>query len=102
MAPLEKIRFAQARILKKEKKYLDAIENYMLGFLAKSKWNSTFQEEMFLNEIKSSANNLGWDNDKCEYLAYLVGNHVEKNCYDELSLITSYRKFLKDIGAIQS
>ena len=101
LAPLEKIRFAQARISKKENRYLDAIQMYMLGYLAKSEWNDTFQKDMFMKDIQSSANKLGWDNDKREYLAYLVGNNVKQGCYDGLELIASYKKFLYDIGAIQ-
>ena len=58
---MEKIRFEQARLLKKEEKWADAIEMYLLGYLAKSSWNRKFQEDMFVKDIKSSANKLNWD-----------------------------------------
>ena len=97
-APLEKIRFAQARILKSEKKYSYAIEMYACGHLAKSAFNNTFQKDMFLRDIQSCANKLKWDDDKREYVAYLIQKSVDKRAYIEQPLITSYRKFLTEIG----
>lgn len=96
-APLKDIRFAQARLLKKEKKWADAIEMYMLGYLAKSEWNNTFQEEMFIKDIKSSANKLGWDDTIISKLAGIVKGFVSKRKYDEKSLIQEYRKFYSSL-----
>ncbi len=59
-APLEKIRLEQARILKKENKYSEAMEKYALGYLAKSKWNCTFQSDVFIKDAKTTAKKLCW------------------------------------------
>lgn len=95
-APIEKIRFLQAKILKKENKHKYAIEMYMLGYLKKSEWNNTFQKDMFLKDITPSANKLNWDNEKKEYLAYLVENHVKQRNYNENILSDSYKKAIED------
>lgn len=95
-APLEKIRFAQARILKKEKKWDEAIRMYMLGYLTKSKWNNTFQKEMFIKDIKSSANKLKWDDSQIDKLAQIVERHVKKKDYSEASLDKDIKKALSD------
>lgn len=97
-APVEKVRFAQARILKKEKKWHDALEMYMLGYLKKSEWNNNFQEDMFKKDIKSLVNKLNWDSEKVDYLCYLIGNHVKNRDYSESSLSQEYRQFLSDIS----
>ncbi len=95
-APINKIRFAQAKVLKKEKKWSYAIEMYMLGYLAKSEWNNTFQKEMFVKDIKSCVNKLNWDEDKVEYLCYLIEIQVKQRDYSESRLTESYRKFCSD------
>ena len=97
LAPYEKIRFEQAKILKKEKKWEYAIEMYMLGYLAKSEWNNTFQAEMFKKDIQSSVNKLGWDEEKVMYLSYLIDDQVKKKNYSEGDLSSKYRKFCEDI-----
>ncbi len=96
-APMEKIRFEQARILKKEKRYADAIEMYMLGHLAKSKLDSIFHKDKFIKDIQSSANKLGLDENQREYLANLVESTVKRKNYDENALLKQYRKFICDI-----
>lgn len=95
-APKEKIRFLQAKILKKEKRYSDAIEFYMMGYLLKSEWNNTFQKQMFLKDIKSPANKLKWDDDKKEYLAYIIERQVKKHIYDEVKIRNAFEKALED------
>lgn len=97
LAPTEKIRLLQARILKKEKKWADAIEMYMLGYLAKSKWNNTFQKEMFQKDIQSSANKLGWDNTKIEQLSLMIEKQVKQKNYDGSALVKEFRKYYQSI-----
>ena len=65
----------------------------MLGYLAKSEWNNTFQEEMFLKDIQSSANKLGWDESVMRNLALIVKKHVKHHDYDEMSLIKEFRDY---------
>ena len=68
----------------------------MLGYLKKSEWNNTFQKDMFLKDITPSANKLNWGNEKKEYLAYLVENHVKQRNYNENILSDSYKKAIED------
>lgn len=88
--PVSKIRFYQGKILKKEKKYLDAIEMYMFGYLAKSQWNNTFQPDMFKKEIQSSAKRLSWTSNQVDYLSDLIQSQVNKKDYSELHLRKLY------------
>lgn len=96
--PVSKIRFYQGKILKKEKKYLDAVEMYMLGHLAKSEWNNTYNENLFLKDIKSCANKLKWDSDMMCCLSDLIQQQVCRRNYAEDTLIRSYRKIIKEGG----
>ena len=95
-APKEKIRFLQAKILKKENKHIDAIEMFMLGHLKNSEWNNTFQKDIFLKDIAPSANKLKWNSEKREYLAYLVENSVKQRKYGESALSNAFRKSVSD------
>lgn len=80
------IRFEQARILKKEKRYLEALEMYCFGYLDKSKWNNTFQANMFLKDAKSSANKLGWSQEKLERLSKIIEKQVKRKDYTEQNM----------------
>ena len=82
---------------KRKKKWEYAIEMYVLGYLAKSEWNNTFQAEMFKKDIQSSVNKLGWDEEKVMYLSYLIDDQVKKKNYSEGDLSSKYRKFCEDI-----
>ena len=97
-APRNRIRLYQAKVLKKEKKYLDAVEMYMLGHLAKSEWNNTYNENLFLKDIKSCANKLKWDSDMMCCLSDLIQQQVGRRNYAEDTLIRSYRKIIKEGG----
>lgn len=95
-APKEKIRFLQAKILKKENKHIDAIEMFLLGYLKKSEWDNVFQKDMFLKDIAPSANKLKWNDEKREYLAHLVEKSVKLRNYDENALADSFRKTVSE------
>lgn len=92
--PIEKIRNYQAKILKKENKHKDAIEMIMLEYLAKAKWNSTFDREAFLKAIKPSTNKLKTDDSFAVELSGIIQHHVDIGNFDESSLITQYRALL--------
>ncbi len=91
-APMMHIRFAQARILKKEKKYADAVQMFMLGYLAKSN-GQDFRKDKFIKDIKSSANKLEWDDNTITRLVNILEKQIKKKNYDEGALIEEYRKF---------
>lgn len=88
------IRFAQARILKKEKRYMDAIEMYMLGYLANAERNNSFSPNTFKREIQPCINKLQWEADTADYLCYLLESQIKKKNYRESTVINSYRAFV--------
>lgn len=92
---LDKIRFEQCKILKSEKKYTEAMEMLMCGYLYKSKWNNTFNEKLFTKEATPISNRLKWDSQKIEYLAYLIKSQVDKQNYSEDTLVQNYKKALE-------
>lgn len=96
-APKDKIRFKQASLLKKEKRYAYAIEMYMLGYLYKHTWN----KEMFLKDISSSANKLSLSDNQREFLASLVERQVKSKKYNEDAVSDNYRKTAKEWGIYQ-
>lgn len=91
---LDKIRFEQCKVLKSEKKYIEAMKMLMCGYLYKSKWNNTFNEKLFIKDATPIANKLKWDTKKVEYLVYLIKSQVDKQNYDENVLIENYKQAL--------
>ena len=87
-----KIRFLQCKILKKEKKYVDAMIMLMMGHLFKSQISSGFNKETFIKEATPIANKLGLSSSNVEYLAYLIENQVKHHNYDDQVLRESYKK----------
>ena len=90
-APIENVRFAQARILKKEKKYVDALEMCLLGNYNKY----SFNDNVFDKDIKTYANKLKLNQDQMDYLKYLV-----TQCKSESVLIDRYNAVIKEWGLI--
>ena len=97
-APVAKIRLMQAKILKKENRWADAIEIYMLGYLTKSEWNGSFQKEMFIKDVRPLVNKLGWNSDVTEELSNMVAKYVKKKNYNEGDLSKEYRKYYEKIS----
>ena len=93
-----KIRFLQCKILKKEKRFVDAMIMLMMGHLFKAQINATFAKDAFIKEATPIANKLGLNNDNVEYLAYLIENQVKHRNYDDQILRTNYKKALSDFG----
>ena len=102
-APTEKIRFMQAKILKKESKHEQAIEMYVLGYIDKAsklhEMNYTFQRDMFLKDIGPSANKLKWGDKERKHLADMLDAQIKARNYDEGVILSKYRKFIDDIHA---
>ncbi len=92
--PIEKIRGYQAKILSKENKHRDALEMFMLEYLAKAEWSKTFNNEAFLKAIKPSIKKLKLDDAFANELSSLIQHHVDAGNYDERSLVTEYRNML--------
>lgn len=96
-ASLESIRFEQAKLLKKEKKWADAIEMYMLGYLASTN-RIAFPKEKFIKDVKSSANKLGWDDNTVNRLAQIIEKQAKGKNFSERSLSQEYRKFYDSLN----
>ena len=94
---VSKIRYFMCKVLKNEKKYPDAMLMLMLSYLYKSKWNNTFQSEMFIKDATPIANKLKWDASKVQYLASLIDNQVKKKRYDESVLIEKFKTFVSGL-----
>ncbi len=88
------IRKDQCRILKKEKKYVDAMQMLSLSYLAESKWNNTFKIDAFSKEATPIANKLGWNSENIKQIATCIQYHVGKKDYNEASLIADLKKII--------
>ena len=76
---ISKIRMAQCRMLKKEKRWLDALQFLMMGHASKY---GGFNRDAFLKELKPIANKIPLDESKAAYLA----DQLEKLKGDSLKL----------------
>ena len=92
-----RVRLFMFKVLKTEKKYIDAMLMLMFSHLLKSKWNNTFQSEIFTKDAKLVASKLKWDSSKVDYLAYLIENQVKQKNYDEMLLRDKYKAFLAEL-----
>ena len=93
-----KIRYAQCKVLKKEKKYVDAMQMLMLSYLFNSKWNNTFRDTAFVKDATPIANKLKWDSEKIDILSQIISNQVKRINYDEGALSKSFQKALSQFG----
>ena len=67
----------QAKLLKSEKKYLEAVRAYMHMYHFKDSYG--FNREKFLKDINVCAKKLGWDEEKKNRVADVVAYSIEKN-----------------------
>ena len=96
-APIEKVRHEQARILKKEKRYVLALEMIMYEHLHKYEWNNTFYREPFIKDAGVCIRALKWDDISAE-LADIIEKQVKKHNYDDSILRKSYYSLLTSKG----
>ncbi len=96
--PLDKIRGAQARILKAEKKDIDAVEKYLQAHLASSIGSSSFSKTVFLSDISLSAKRLKWDMKTIRDLTRILTVQILRKDADEDSLVLKYRTYLEKHG----
>ena len=91
-----KIRMYQFRILKKEKRYTEAMIFLMEAYLLKSQFTNSFNEKGFKKDANSTINKLEWDNTKLEYLAKLIKDQVNDHNFDQELLRSKYWAFLNE------
>ena len=90
-APVDKIRIAQANILKKENRHIEAIKMYLMGHRAKY----AFNKNVFIKDIKPSANKLGLNDMQIEYLVFMIEESAS-----ETSMLNVYYQILEEWGII--
>ena len=92
-AELHKIRFEQAKILTKEKKYADAILMHLLGYLAISEWSPAPQQEALIKKVTPLIKKLKWDESVANDLASILETHVNNKDFDAASMVKAYRNY---------
>lgn len=103
--PRRKVRQKQAKILQKEKKYLDAIEKHLLASLNdaetyySSKQLQKYTGESFKKDIGICLKHLSWDEDTINDVSNLLMKQVKKRRFDENELINVFRAYLNDKGS---
>ena len=95
VVPRDKIRFAQVKILKREKKYTEAVEMLILAHLSKAK-DQKYNVAGFEKDLKPIAKNLGWDDSNIHELIVVVDGFARSKHNSEQAAIKSFRKLLKE------
>ena len=96
--PTEKVRHEQARILKKEKKYIPATDMIMAEHLLKYSNRTTFNRNAFIKDAGVCTRALKWDEYMLEDMADILESQLKKKDYDEGHLHNSYKKYLQSKG----
>lgn len=89
---LWKIRDTQAKILKKEGKYAEAIEMYLLKYAEKS-CDYNDQKDAILKDIKPCANKLKWDEKQIEKIIHIISKECGK--FNTAKVVKEYRKIIR-------
>lgn len=92
----EHIRFAQAKLLKKEKKYLEAIRMYCFGYVTIAQDVHYFNENKFIKEIGVCGRKLGWTPEMIAELATLIKSKAINKRYSESSFNNDFKIFLSN------
>lgn len=104
------IRYIQCKILKKEKRYKDAMEMLILAYAGKSfsytDYGNSIQyssevfvasnKSKFIKEAMVLGNKLKYDCTKIEYLADFIEKSLGNSEYNEAYLVAGFREFLKE------
>lgn len=87
-----RIRDLQAKILKKEGKYAEAIEMYLLKYAEKS-CDYNDQKDAILKDIKPCANKLKWDEKQIEKIIHIISKECGK--FNAGKVTKEYRKIIR-------
>ncbi len=96
--PVEEFRLAEARILKGEGNWTDAIAKYLAGYLLTAERTGKLKEDKLQNDIKSSIKKQGWSEASMDGLIAIVRKHVNKKDFREESLEADIRKFIAKLA----
>lgn len=94
---LWKIRNEQFKILKKEKKYLDALRMLAVSHVLKtnSPQGSQFDIERFIKEAKTTAKGAGLSEEDLEDLAKMIKDAGKKGNLPEAKVLDIFKEFMK-------
>ena len=94
---LWKIRNEQFKILKKEKKYLDALRMLAVSHVLKtnSPQGSQFDIERFIKEAKTTAKGAGLSEEDLEDLAKMIKDAGKKGNLPEAKVLNIFKEFMK-------
>ena len=92
--PADEYRLAEAKILKSESKWTEAITQYMQGYLLKAERTGKFQEDKLLNDIRSSVKKQGWSEAALTELTAILRKHVNKKDFQEDTLVADVEKYV--------
>lgn len=100
-APIDKIRHEQARILKKEKRYIPATDMIMAEHLLKYSNRVAFNRDAFIKDISVCTKALKWDDEMVNDMADMIVIQIAKKDYDDAKLHSVYSAYLESKGIIE-
>lgn len=100
LAPIEKIRHQQARILKKEKRFIPAIDTILSEYLAMASEGFGINTQKLTKDIGVCARALKWDNSTIDDTVNILLNQVSTKNYDDLVLRNTYKQYLESRGLL--
>lgn len=100
LAPIEKIRHQQARILKKEKRFIPAIDMILSEYLVIASGGFAISPQKVSKDVGICVHALKWDNSVIDDTVTILLNQVNAKNYDELVLRNTYKQYLESRGLL--
>ena len=98
---MAKIRYAQFRILKKEKKYLDALRMLTLSYIHNTKFYTLEElQKKMVKDGKTTAKGAGLTTEDLEELAELLKKTADRKKNTEQEALRIFKNFAKDKGLL--
>lgn len=96
-----RVRHEQASILKKEKRYIPAIDMIMSEHLLKYSNKASFHRDAFIKDAGVCTRALKWDDSMLDELADMVAAQLKSKDYDDIKLHDTYSEYLHAKGIIE-
>lgn len=100
LAPIEKIRHQQARILKKEKLFIPALDMVLSEYLVRASSGFAISPQKLAKDVGVCVHALKWDNSVIDDTVNILLNQVNTKNYDDLVLRNTYKKYLESKGLL--
>ena len=98
--PRNKIRREQFRILKKEKRYISALDMLMGAYLLSYSNQTSFNRNAFIKEAGACTRALKWGEDVLNDMADILAEQLKNKDYDESKLHGILSNYLKSKGLL--